>query len=95
MSPRLTASTPVEQWPLFLSAREVAIVRGCSYKALLNALGKGTAWPPPVMDEHGYLKPYRFARTQVADALRGALPRPRRVVHPRRRLTPAQFRRTA
>jgi hypothetical protein len=95
MTPRVTASTPFEQWPLFLSVREFAIVAGRSVGAVRNALQHGKAWPPPVRDEFGYLKPYRFDRDLVIQALRGDLPRPRRLAHPRRIVTPPSLRRSA
>lgn len=90
--PRVTASTPYEDWPLFLTLREVAIVRGQSYGHLLNACQKGRMWPPPIADAHGVLKPYRFTKADVYGAAMGTLPRPRRL---RRLFTPHSVRRSA
>jgi len=88
MSPRITAATPIEQWPLRLTVQEVALVLGRSPKAMANAIAR--AWPPPVRDEHGIVKPIRFAKHVLVAYITGALPKPQR-----RRLTPRSFRRTA
>lgn len=85
---RVTASTPLADWPLFMTVREVAIVRGQSYGYLLDACQKGRMWPPPIADEHGVIKPYRFNKADVYAAATGALPRPRRLLlRPRTTLT--------
>lgn len=81
---RVKASTPVEQWPLYLTVQEVAVLLNRSPRYLVNQAGKGRCWPPPVSDDHGYVKPYRFSRDTVADVLSGKLSRPSRLVHPRR-----------
>jgi hypothetical protein len=44
-APRVTAATPYEQWPLFMTVHEVAIVSGRSYKALLNRMPSGRGVP--------------------------------------------------
>lgn len=78
-APRVTPSTPFEAWPLFMTLREVAIVRGQSEAYLRNACAAGRMWPPPIADEAGVLKPYRFDRELVFAAATGKLPRPRRL----------------
>lgn len=79
-APRVTAATPYDEWPLFLTLQEVALVSGRSTKALQNRAGAGSIWPPPIADAHGALKPYRFHKHEVHGALTGTLPRPRRLV---------------
>lgn len=81
MSPRITAATPIEQWPLRLTVQETAIVLGRSPHAMSNRID--AVWPPPVRDEHGIVKPIRFAKHVVVAYINGALPQPQR-----RRLTP-------
>jgi hypothetical protein len=88
MTPRITAATPVEQWPLRLTVQEVALVLGRSAHALQNSIH--AAWPPPVRDDHGIVKPIRFDKRVVAAYINGELPRPQR-----RRLTPRTFRRVS
>lgn len=79
MTPRVTASTPPAEWPIFMTLREVAIVAGRSYRYLANRCSAGLMWPPPVSDEHGTLRPLRFKKELVQQALDGTLPRPRRL----------------
>ena len=80
MKARVTASSPFQSWPLFMTVEEVAIVSGRSAKALRNAISAGRVWPPAISDEFGLVWPYRFHREQVRKALTGELPRPRRLL---------------
>jgi len=88
MRPRITAFTPVAEWPLRLTVQEVAIVLHRSPHAMSNRIA--SVWPPPVHDDHGIMKPIRFDKAIVAAYINGALPRPQR-----RRLTPRSLRRSA
>lgn len=88
MSPRVTAATPIEQWPLRLTVQEAAIVLGRSPHAMSNRIT--SVWPPPVRDDNGIVKPIRFAKHVVVAYINGALPQP-----PRRRLTPRNLRRVS
>jgi len=88
MSPRITAATPIEQWPLRLTVQEAALILGRSAHALSNGIDR--AWPPPVRDDNGIVKPIRFAKHVLVAYINGELPKPQR-----RRLTPRTFRRTA
>ena len=83
MTPRVTPATPVDQWPLWLTVRELAILTGRAEKSLRSRT-VSQLWPPPVADANGFIKPYRFDKDVVARYMRGDLPRPRRRTYPRR-----------
>ena len=76
MIPRITAATPVEQWPLRLTIAEAAIILGRSAKAMTNQIH--AIWPPPVRDANGVVKPIRFAKHVLEAYINGNLPQPQR-----------------
>jgi hypothetical protein len=83
VTPRVTASTPFESWPLWLTVRELAILTGRAEKSLRSRT-VSQIWPPPVADADGFIRPYRFDKAVVARYMAGRLPRPRRRTYPRR-----------
>ena len=76
MKPRITASTPIDQWPEFLTPRELALGLGRSYRTVQAQLTRGTMWPPPISAKDGsFQKPYTFSRDTIARFKANALPR--------------------
>jgi hypothetical protein len=77
VSPRVTAATPIAEWPVLLTRREVAIVLGRSERAMANACGQGLMWPPPITVNGFYQKPLRWAKGTVERYIAGELPAPK------------------
>jgi hypothetical protein len=78
MSPRVTAITPPADWPELMTRVEVAILLGRSPRSMANDVAARRVWPPPVIDEAGYVKPYRWRKDVIVRYVAGALPRERR-----------------
>lgn len=66
MTPRITASTSPDLWPVYLTIREVALILGVSVRTIQNRCSRGAMDPPPVMTlKAQYRRPLRWKRDVV------------------------------
>lgn len=72
MKPRITAATPPDLWPQYLTASEVALVLGLAVHTIQNRCSLGTMVPPPILNtRQEYQRPLRWRREIVRRACEG------------------------